>query len=56
MTYLYLDSDFREMGANAAERARLIEDFRQRKREAAENRARGHYDYQPASYQVCIKV
>ncbi len=43
---------FRVRGAEAAERARLIEEFRQRKREAAENKARGNYEYQPYSYQV----
>eukprot|EP00794_Sanderia_malayensis_P007278 gene7278-8089_t len=37
--------------SEAAEKARLIEDFRQRKREAADNKARGNYDYQPRSHQ-----
>ena len=33
------------MGAKAAERARVVEEFWQRKREAAANRARGNVDY-----------
>ena len=41
------------MGAEAAERARLVEEFKQRKREAAENRARGINDFQPP---VCPKL
>ena len=41
------------MGAEAAERARLVEDYWQRKREAADNKARGNYDYQPS---VCILI
>eukprot|EP00795_Rhopilema_esculentum_P000953 gene953-10719_t len=34
--------------ADAAERARLVEEFKQRKREAAENKVRGSYDYKPS--------
>ena len=41
------------MGAEAAERARLVEEFKQRKREAAENRARGINDFKPP---VCPKL
>ena len=35
------------MDAEAAERARLVEEFKQRKHEAAENRARGINDFHP---------
>ena len=38
----------RAMGAEAAEKARLIEEFKQRKREASENRARAIHDYRPS--------
>lgn len=42
----------RAMSAEAAERARLVEEFKQRKREAAENRARGSNDYRPTPVSI----
>jgi len=45
--YVAAREEQKAMDAGAAERARLVEEYRQRKREAAENRARGINDFHP---------